>query len=133
MRFLTVVRGFSEIALKDFKVGSKVFATRKITRKDLEDFARISGDFNTVHMNEGVVHGAFLNSIVSGVIGTKLPGPGCLVVQQTLNFPKKCFINEEIKVTVELEEIRKIWKVSFNCKVEDKTVLFGDAKLVFIK
>lgn len=110
--------------------------SRTITVEDVVNFSKLSGDTNPIHSSHSsenaIVHGAFLNSIVSGVIGTKLPGPGCIVVQQTLNFPNKCYVGETVEVTVKLIENRKIIGVNFRCSVKEKnkTVLFGSAKLV---
>lgn len=122
--------------MKHYKVGDVATMKRKILREDIEKFIKLSGDGNPIHSTEkAVVHGAFLNSLVSAVIGNKLPGPGTLVVAQTLNFPNKCFENEEVTVTVELVEDRKILKVIFKCEVEEKSklVLHGDARLVINK
>lgn len=120
-----------------FQIGDKVSVLKRITRKDLDSFIQVSGDSNPIHVGDAqeraVVHGAYLNSLVSCVMGTKLPGPGTLVIKQTLNFPNKCFIDEEVKVSVELVEVRKIITAKFSCNVNEKTVLYGDAKLIFDK
>lgn len=125
--------------LKDFKEGDKVAVQRKITSEDVEAFARLTGDTNHIHFKNdhkrAIVHGALLNGIVSAVIGTKLPGSGTLVVSQNLNFPNKCYVDDEVSVTVELVEIRKIIKVKFVCETvsDKKIVLHGDAKLLIDK
>lgn len=119
--------------IKCYKIGDIATMKRKILKEDLEKFIQLSGDFNPIHSQEKpIVPGVFLNSLVSAVIGNKLPGPGTLVVAQNLNFPNKCFTDEEVTVTVQLVEDRKILKVTFHCKVEEKSkvVLYGDAKLV---
>lgn len=124
---------------KKFRVGDSVTVVRTVTEDDLTEFGRLTGDTNPIHFsnhtNKAIVHGAFLNSIVSGVIGTELPGPGTLVVSQNLYFPHKCFVHDVITVKVELVEMRKIIKVRFTCEVEQetlrRTVMNGDAKLVF--
>lgn len=122
-----------------YKVGDTVTVKRRITLEDLQSFTQLSGDTNPIHSTSGqeraVVHGAFLNGLVSAVIGTRLPGPGTLVVSQNLYFPNKCYANEEVAVTVQLVEDRKIMKVKFQCDVgeEKKIVLYGDAKLVHNK
>ncbi|KAF5302709.1 hypothetical protein FQR65_LT08451 [Abscondita terminalis] len=126
------VKKFSKQVLQ---VGDTVVVRKKITEEDVNNFSKLSGDNNPIHFKSkeeyGVVHGALLNGLVSGVIGTKLPGPGTLVLSQTLHFPNKCFCNENIAITVKLIEFRKIIKVEFECKNEDtnKVVLYGDAKL----
>lgn len=133
-----LVSSFSS-AVKPFRIGDNVTIVKHITRSDIEKFMDVSGDTNPIHVQneneKGIVHGAFLNGLVSGVIGTMLPGPGTLVVSQTLNFPNKCFEGELVKITVTLIENRKIMKVKYECVVEEanKTVLFGDARLVVNK
>ena len=117
---------------------------RLITKEDIENFSKLSGDTNPLHLDEKfaksanfdgrIVHGAFLNSLVSSVIGTILPGPGTLVFKQELNFPAPCYIGEEVTTTVVLKESRKIITVDFNCKTNcEKIVLFGYAKLMSAK
>nr|CAH7716043.1 unnamed protein product [Callosobruchus chinensis] len=119
-----------------FKVGEIVSISRKISQSDIDSFTKLSGDSNPVHSSssheKAVVHGAFLNALVSAAIGTKLPGPGTIVVQQTLNFPNKCYAEENVTVQVKLVELRKIITVDFVCEVEEpkKVVLHGQAKLI---
>lgn len=139
-RIKNLHRHFSNVKSKTLcDMGNQITVSRTITKEDVDNFSILSKDTNTIHVTdipeEAVVHGAFLNSIVSGVMGTKLPGPGCLVVQQTLNFPNKCYVGETVDVTVKLIENRKILKVDFSCdvKVSNKNVLFGTAKLVMSK
>nr|XP_024216962.1 uncharacterized protein LOC106681680 [Halyomorpha halys] len=73
---------------------------REITEEDVTLFSKVTGDFNVIHSNNnekpGIVHGALLNGIVSGVIGTKLPGNGTVVLSQTLNFPNPCFVGDTV-------------------------------------
>lgn len=134
-------RSYSNKSLEvnNIPIGKVVSASRTMTIQDIEKFTELSGDTNIIHNHErqenAVVHGAFLNSLVSAVIGTKLPGSGCLVVHQTLNFPNKCYVGETVDVTVEVVENRKIMKVDFICDVKEKkkTVLYGSAKLIMQK
>lgn len=118
------------------RFSSKATFFRTVTKADLDRFAELSGDFNPIHSTNGpqraIVHGALLNSFVSRVIGTELPGPGSVVVAQNLNFPNKCYVGDEVKVTVEMVENRKIVTVKYVCEVpqRQKVVLYGDAKLI---
>ncbi|KAL3282007.1 hypothetical protein HHI36_005210 [Cryptolaemus montrouzieri] len=134
-----VHRYLSDRTCKTFKVGDKISRTRRITSKDIEEFSRFSGDNNSIHSisgsNTAIVHGAFLNALVSGVIGTDIPGHGTLVLKQTLNFPNKCFCDDIVTTTVEILQYRKIIEVGFKCVVEneDKIVLYGNAKLMVNK
>lgn len=109
---------------------------RTITEEDVNLFSKVTGDFNPIHSssgdNPGIVHGALLNGIVSGVIGTKLPGSGTLVLSQTLNFPKPCFVGETVVVTIEIEKLRKITMCKYQIinKLSKSVVMFGSAKLL---
>lgn len=124
---------------KPLKIGDTVSMTRRITKEDVERFVELSGDANPVHSSVGremaLVPGALLNCFVSGVIGSRLPGPGTLVVSQSLNFPNKCYVDDLVTVAVTVRVDRKIMKVDFCCVVDasQKVVLEGDARLVYEK
>ena len=123
-------------------VGDTATLTKRITCEEVQQFAQLSGDTNSIHVDKDyvkektkledcIVHGAFLNSLVSGVIGTRLPGPGTLVVKQELNFPSPCYVGEEVTVTVKLTGLRKIQTVDFSCATSSgKIVLWGNCHLI---
>ncbi|MHA1610987.1 MAG: MaoC family dehydratase, partial [Promethearchaeota archaeon] len=78
----------------------------------------ISGDFNPMHMNieyakttpfkKRIVHGVVSVSLIAGVLGMKLPGPGTVHVSQKADFKKPVFINDTL--TVEAEVLEKFTK-----------------------
>lgn len=108
---------------------------RQFTQDDVDQFASLSGDTNVIHSRQcppeqRCIHGALLNGLVSAVIGTKLPGPGSIVLAQRFSFPNKCVVDKEITVTVKLVQDRKIKKVQFECKQLGQTVFIGDADLI---
>jgi len=127
-----------------FKVGDLVTIKRVISESDVQKFSEISGDINPIHSDPEyikqnyhkfkgcVVHGAFLNSLVSSVIGTRLPGPGSVVVKQELNFPAPCYVGDEVEVEVKLTSARKILTVDFVCRSSKsgEVVMNGYAKLL---
>lgn len=117
-----------------FCVGDKVQIIKRIVANDLETFSQLSGDVNPIHLGErGIVHGAYLNSLVSGVIGTKLPGEGTLVVTQNLRFPNKCYVGDSVIIEVQLTSIRKLLQIVYKCECNGKIVMEGDAKLMVHK
>ncbi|MEQ8804640.1 MAG: MaoC family dehydratase, partial [Rhodospirillales bacterium] len=81
---------------EDLEVGQSDEYSRTISESDILIFAGVSGDTNPVHLNhefasetmfEGcIAHGLLTASYISTVIGTKMPGPGCIYVGQTLKF-----------------------------------------------
>ncbi len=96
---------FDEINVGDF---AKI--TRKLTRRDIELFAVVSGDNNPSHLDEdfsfkgrfhGVVaHGMLSGAMFSAVLGTKLPGPGTVYLEQGIKFLKPVRPDDTIEVTV---------------------------------
>ncbi|KAK4322612.1 hypothetical protein Pmani_006643 [Petrolisthes manimaculis] len=124
-----------------YKEGDVATVQRTITQKEVEEFARLTGDWNPIHTDTAsaksrfeqcIVHGALLNGVVSGVIGTRLPGPGTVVARQELYFPNPCYTGEELLVTVKLASLRKLSTIQFSCTTTDKgkVVLRGSAKLI---
>jgi len=81
---------------EDLAEGMSEVHSRTVTEADIAAFAGISGDTNPLHLSEDfakntllegrVAHGMLTASYISTVIGTKLPGPGCLYVSQSLRF-----------------------------------------------
>ena len=47
------------------------------------------------------------SSLLSNVLGTKLPGPGCIYKKQDFKFLKPVFIGDTIEANVEVLEINK--------------------------
>lgn len=127
----------SSMITKNVKVGDRVAVTRTITLDEIQSFAMVTQDWNTIHQtNEEnlpvIVHGAYLNGLVSAVMGTKLPGPGSVLAEQVLKFPSPCYAGDTVQVEVEIISARKIVECEFKCSVGEKVVLRGTAKL-FIK
>jgi acyl dehydratase len=122
---------------KSFKAGDIVKETRVVTQKDLDSFSNLSGDHNPIHKasssDQPLVHGAFLNSFISGIIGTKLPGPGTILIAQNFTFPSKCFTETPIEITVELLDERKIMRVRYECEQSGNIVMQGEAKITMSK
>lgn len=117
---------------------ASVEVRRRVTQEEVDRFAAISGDDNFMHTlqcpsEQRCIHGALLNGLVSGVIGTKLPGQGSVVVAQKFSFPNKCVVDEEITITVKLIEDRKIKKVQYECKQSGKIVFIGSADIILRK
>lgn len=113
--------------------GDQISVYRKITNNDILKFAELTGDFNPIHTESArnIVHGAFLNGLVSGLIGTKLPGAGTVVIEQHLTFPKPCYAGDIVEITVKVVSVRKIIKCEYTCIANgENVVLEGIAKVM---
>ncbi|KAH8028043.1 hypothetical protein MRX96_044582 [Rhipicephalus microplus] len=129
------------VSRRRLSVGDTASMERTFSRSDVEEFAALTGDRNPIHLDGAcaqrkglpacVVHGALINGLVSAVIGTKLPGPGCLVVHQVLEFPKPLLVGEPVRAQVEVKSVRKsIVECTYQCKAgPDKVVMRGEVKL----
>lgn len=120
------------------KAGDFVRVHKTISTQELDAFSNLTSDHNPIHKvtpdnQTPPVHGAFLNSLVAGIIGTKLPGPNTIVVSQNFSFPSKCYANEPIEIYVELLDVRKIIKTSYKCTQNDQVVFEGEARLIMNK
>jgi 3-hydroxybutyryl-CoA dehydratase len=102
----------------EINVGDTAFHSKTITETDINLFAGISGDFNPLHVNEAyaqttqfgrrVAHGGISFSMISGLLGMKLPGPGTMHVSQKLDFRKPVFAGDTL--TAKAEVIEKFTK-----------------------
>lgn len=121
--------------IRGIKETPKYVEKRTITQTEVDAFAKLTGDTNYIHSAEcppdkRCVHGAFLNAIVAGMIGTKLPGPGSIVLQQDFAFPQKCICDEEITITLRLLEDRHIKKVGYECRQKGLPIFTGTANII---
>lgn len=101
--------------LLELKVGQSASLARAITAEDVSDFARLSGDRNALHLDEEfaartefgqrVVHGFLHASLLSTLVGTKLPGRGALYVSQSLAFTRPVFIGDTVEARATVEKI----------------------------
>ncbi|MBC8048768.1 MAG: MaoC family dehydratase [Chitinophagales bacterium] len=129
--------------LEDLQVGMEASLSRVVSDKDIMQFAEISGDDNPVHVDEvyaagtmfkgRIAHGILTASYISAVIGTKLPGPGCIYVSQTLNFKAPVRIGDQVETSVRIAELlpeKKRVILACQCSVNGKTVLEGQAVVI---
>jgi len=127
---------------EDLEVGMSDCFGKTITEADILSFAGVSGDVNPAHLNEEfakttrmktrLAHGMLTASLISAVLGCKLPGPGCLYVNQTSNFRAPVMIGDTVTAratVVRLDARRNFVEFETRCEVGGKTVLDGSALL----
>jgi 3-hydroxybutyryl-CoA dehydratase len=72
-------------------------------------------------------------SFISTVLGTRLPGPGCIYMGQSLNFRAPVKVGDTVRARVTVTEVdraKKRIKVETICTVDDTVVIDGEAKLM---
>src|ERR1700740_2531126 len=98
--------------LDEISEGMSAVFSKTVTEADIVLFAGITGDTNPVHLDEEfakptmfkgrIAHGMLTAGFISAVFGTKLPGPGCVYMSQTLKFKAPVRIGDTVlaRVTV---------------------------------
>ena len=123
-----------------FKIGDKASMTKLVTERDVTLFAEVTGDQNPAHTDEAwakntkfgtrIAHGMFSASLVSAVLGMRLPGPGTIYMGQKLEFTAPVRFNDTITAEVEVVEIIENKRLRLRTTVvnqEGKAVLAGEA------
>ncbi len=133
----------SGYCLEDLKEGMSAIYTKTVTDADLVLFAGVSGDVNPVHLDQDyakttmfhgrVAHGMLTASFISTVLGTKLPGPGCVYLSQNLKFKAPVRPGDTVKAKVTVKSVdlaRGRVTVDTACSVAGKSVIEGEAVLM---
>ena len=125
----------------ELSIGQSAELTREVKQRDIEAFAAISGDTNPAHLNpefaqqtafHGVVaHGMWEGSLFSALLGSQLPGPGTIYLQQNLMFKHPARVGDQLtaKVMVKSKDALKkqVW---LDCSITNQNhevLVLGEA------
>ena len=125
----------------EIQVGDAADIRRLITKDDMMMFAAVSGNLNPMHLSgnalsgddqsEIVAPGMLMASLISAVLGMKLPGPGTLYRRQVIDFHERVHAGEEVICRVEVKEVQRERMVKLHTSVrravDDALVLSGEA------
>lgn len=85
------------------------------SQKDVEDFARVTGDNNPVHINTEyaattmfkvpIMHGMLGAALFSKILGTLFPGEGTIYLGQTLQFLKPMYAGKNYRAELLVKEV----------------------------
>ncbi len=129
--------------IEDLAVGMTDIFTKTVTETDIVTFAGISGDTNPVHLDktfaqetifkERIAHGLLSASFISAVLGTRLPGPGCIYLSQSLNFLSAVRIGDTVRARATITDVdqgKRRVALTTVCTVGDRVVVEGEALLM---
>lgn len=132
--------------ISKIEIGMQESYSQTVTDHDIKSFAGLSGDRNPVHVDEKyaevskfkkrIAHGLMSASYFSAIFGTKLPGPGCVYVSQTLKFIRPVYIGDTVTATVKvvtIDQRRRIVVFDTACVVNGKEVISGQAEIYIPK
>src|SRR5579862_7699242 len=125
---------------EDLSVGMTESLSKVIASSDVVGFAEVTGDRNPIHLSEHfaarttfgtrIAHGLYTASLISALLGTRLPGPGAIYISQTLNFRAPVRIGDTVTVVVTVAELvpeKSRARLRCICKVGRQVVLDGEA------
>lgn len=126
--------------LEDLTVGMTAVYGKTVSDADILLFSGVSGDTNPLHLNHEfasrtmfggpIVHGMLTASLISTVVGTRLPGPGCIYLSQNLRFRAPVRVGDTVEVRATIVEIlleKRRTRLETICSVGETVVLDGEA------
>lgn len=125
----------------EIKIGDEAEISKVVTEEDIQKFSEVSLDTNPLHLDEEfagktifkkrIAHGIIGASLISAVLGTKLPGINTIYMSQTLNFLAPVYIGDEItarvKVVKKRDDKHMIFFETVVVNQDGKTVITGEA------
>jgi 3-hydroxybutyryl-CoA dehydratase len=128
------------LSFEDLSVGMTEKLSKQVASSDVVGFAEVTGDRNPIHLSEHfaaktpfgtrIAHGLYTASLISAVLGTRLPGPGAIYISQTLNFRAAVKIGDTVEVMVVVAELLPAKfraRLTCTCSVDGAVVLDGEA------
>jgi 3-hydroxybutyryl-CoA dehydratase len=102
-------------SIHELKVGDSAEISKTVTETDINDFARVTGDFNPVHLDQAyaektifkgrIAHGLLSLGFISAILGNILPGHGAIYLSQEVKFLAPVRIGDTITAKVEVMEL----------------------------
>jgi len=126
--------------IEDMAAGMSAEIAKTITEADIVLFAGVSSDVNAIHMDDEyarttmfggrIAHGMLTASLLSSVLGNRLPGPGVVYMSQSLRFRAPVRPGDTVHARVTIKEVN-VGKcrvvLDTVCTVGDKVVIDGEA------
>ncbi|MDB5977392.1 MAG: Phosphate butyryltransferase [Nevskia sp.] len=128
----------------EIKAGDSATLSRTLSAHDIELFAIMSGDVNPANVDAAyaagdrfhqiVAHGMWGGALISTLLGTQLPGPGTILLHQSLDFLAPVAVGDTVDVTVAVEaKDPLLGSVRLACTVVNQrreTVIAGSAVVI---
>ena len=97
--------------------GMQAAVTAIFAAPEVAAFVALSGDDNPIHLDavaaqaagfeREVVHGVLVTSLISRLLGTRLPGPGTILLGQELRYRRPVYPGDRLTATVEVTSVRE--------------------------
>ena len=136
----------SEYTFDEIEIGLTKQFQINITESMVDDFAKLTGDFSPIHMDEDyastttfqrrVVDGMLLASFLSRIDGMYLPGKHALYFSQSLDFRYPCFFGDIItvySVVIDKSVSTKILKIESKITNQEGKILLSGIGRVIVR
>ncbi|WWR15450.1 MaoC family dehydratase [Lachnospiraceae bacterium JLR.KK008] len=131
------------LSMKQLSVGQKAEREFPVTQESVAAFAEVSQDSNPLHLDETyasktrfgrrIAHGMLTGSFISAMIGTELPGEGCIYMKQELTFLRPVYAGDVVRVEIvvsQLQTEKKRAVLSTNCYNQNGEQVIAGTALV---
>jgi acyl dehydratase len=88
------------------------------TQEQVNEFCKISGDFNPLHWDEDfaattpfkkpIIHGALIASVFSKVMGMDFPGSGSVYLKQVSEFKRPLYVGQTYRALFQVATINEL-------------------------
>jgi len=129
--------------LEDLHVGESHTRDFHIDVETIEAFARVSGDYNPIHMDEDfakgtafkgrIAHGMLMAAYISASLSSYLPGVGAIYVSQTLKFKRAIRPGDDVTVHLDILDINEKTAhvtLATNVKCRNKVMVEGQCVIL---
>jgi len=136
----------SEYTFDEIEIGLTKQFQITITESMVDDFAKLTGDFSPIHMDEDyastttfqrrIVDGMLLASFLSKIVGMYLPGKHALYFSQSLDFRQPCFISDKITISsrvIDKSTSTKILKIESKITNQEGKILLSGIGRVIVR
>ena len=127
----------------EISLGDHAELVRTLRPQDIELFAVMSGDVNPAHVDADyaktdmfhhvIAHGMWGGALISALLGTELPGPGTIFLNQSLNFEAPVGVGDTVTVRVEVTEKQGEGRLLLACSCLNQSgqiVITGMARVI---
>jgi len=126
----------------EIKIGQVIKKEKVFDKKAVEDYAKLTGDFNPMHFDEiyasktifkkPIVHGPLVLTMVTTMFANELPGPGSVYLSHDVKYFLPVYYNDVITAVLEVVEINNknhVFIKTTCINQEGKIILDGIARL----
>ena len=120
--------------------GVRASIIRQFDKDDVSNFSKLMEDKNPIHLSGNfaertgvierpVVHASLISGVVETLVGSKLPGPGSVIIMQSVRYPAPLYVGDTMRAEVVVSSVKeKFVDLSVECtnmSIEDNKTIFS--------